>query len=252
MQFKKLYFALLVLITFSIAHVYSQDKKYTVTVWNDRSIQLYQEICQINQDSVHFFVNKLVGSIDKKLIAENKEYEWGYQYGDSNDYFYVYIGDTIIKKTIKLPYPLMYLQPNFLYLKNDSVWNQKVMIDSLLSGKWFKCASQKGYCRIDMEKSIRNYRVDGALINYNKDGSFSWIQIFKNGVQKEYYKFYDPKSKNVLTGIFIRDDESIKHGLDIDFKNGQLKDIERYGDNEPYSIQFDSTGRVRDSVLFKQ
>jgi hypothetical protein len=248
-----------------VSNIYSQDKQYTIALWDNTSKQLYQKVVKIDHDSIRTFVNKLIRTTDQKIKHEEEEKQKKRKYTstggllitangktdtvpdpgvDSN--YYVYIGDTIVLKTIKIPYYFSNMQVGFLYEIPDSEGRQKIMVDSVLSGLWQKYIVIKGNVIIENEKTIKNYRVDGTLIGYLDDGSLNFIQIFKNGVEKESYGFH--WHNNILSSIYIPNGDFSEKDISIHFENGKIKDVTKYK-SESY-LKFDSTGKVIGGTLF--
>jgi|GEM_PF-5948306 len=232
------------------SEVASQNKQYTIAVWDKQSDPLYQKVVQIKDDSVTPFVNGLVKSIDNKIVMEGKQDKHLFQFGDSSDYYYAYIGDTIVRNTIKLPYRFSDLQPNLLYYRfTDSFGIQKIMTDSVLAGRWIKYSVLKNHVNNEGEKSVKNFRVDGALSYLNDSVSYGWIQIYKNGVKKEVYGFQGLGREKILSDICVDGDFSKSSSICIKFQNGKVKDIMK-NDSVPY-IKFDAMGRIIGGTLLR-
>lgn len=254
-------FLMIYSILFIVPNVSSQNRQYTIALWDNASHQLFQKKIQIDYDSINNYIKKCIEFEYRKaqsnersnsnqknggsvLVNQNGSKDTiPFQDYDAN-YYYAYIGDTVINYNIKLPYLLgLSQESDFLfYRKDDSINMQKIMIDSLLPGEWVRYKVNQGGVYVDVQKSIKDNRVDGALISYDENGNFSWIQIFKNGIRKEFYTFYDEKHPNTLTRIFVPEKDFSKTGFHIDFENGRIKDIDKQHDTS--YLRFDSSGRI--------
>ncbi|MEO6882779.1 MAG: hypothetical protein ABI199_02010 [Bacteroidia bacterium] len=270
---------------------YSQDKQnksYTVALFERYGYNLlYQKVLKINYDSIKPLLCRLVTSYDKKSNLESKKNSVveiisgnnfpndTIQSTDLTHYYYAYIGDTIIKHPIKLNSRYYkYLEPPFSYTYSDSSFNQKVMFDSLLSGKWVQYCELKNHLSIGTEKAVKNNRIDGEFIKYD-NGYFMSIEMFDDGVSQEYYDFNDTIPYNVLKTFNIASSSSFNKEVDVAFENGKIKNIRKHNNdfhikndliidfendkikdikksnNVPYLI-FDDNGKVIGGSLFNQ